>query len=193
MRFLIFIFCLSLPLSVHAQKEGLYDIEDVIYISYWTPLKLIAVIGSLVIFCLLLFYWIRKKFKKPLKKETPYEKAINQLKGLAANLNQYDDRALCITASNIVRYYLEESLNVPAPERTTEEFLIEIEHHALVQGIVKEVLSGFLTQCDFVKFARESFDVNARSQLIAQASSLVETIHHAKQEEEKRRQQTIAS
>ena len=55
--------------------------------------------------------------------------------------------------SDVLRVYLEERFGLRAPERTTEEFLRDLEGgEALARGHRAE-LERFLSQCDLVKFA----------------------------------------
>ena len=56
--------------------------------------------------------------------------------------------------SNILRHYIEDRFDLRAPERTTEEFLIELQSSdALVESDKKDLVE-FLGHCDLVKFAR---------------------------------------
>jgi hypothetical protein len=59
-----------------------------------------------------------------------------------------------IAVSDTARYYLEERFNFRAPERTTEEFLLDLQRTDLLTRDQKESLSGFLESCDLVKFAK---------------------------------------
>jgi len=58
--------------------------------------------------------------------------------------------------SNILRHYIEHRFDLRAPERTTEEFLLEIAASEVLSVSDKERLGEFLTHCDLVKFARHS-------------------------------------
>jgi len=58
--------------------------------------------------------------------------------------------------SNILRHYIEHRFDLRAPERTTEEFLLEIAASEVLSVSDKECLGEFLTHCDLVKFARHS-------------------------------------
>jgi len=60
-----------------------------------------------------------------------------------------------VQTSAIVRLYIEERFGCHAPERTTEEFLAEIEQNpALLGPEWQELLHAFLEESDLVKFAR---------------------------------------
>lgn len=65
-----------------------------------------------------------------------------------------DPRAFCIAVSDAVRIYLEERFNLRAPERTTEEFLRDLQKTSALSQQQKASLATFLEQCDLVKFAR---------------------------------------
>ena len=58
--------------------------------------------------------------------------------------------------SGILRYYIEDRYDLHAPERTTEEFLFELQATDVLAAADKKVLEEFLTHCDLVKFARHA-------------------------------------
>jgi hypothetical protein len=66
----------------------------------------------------------------------------------------HDPRLFCTEVSGIARVYLEERFNFHAPERTTEEFLLELQATTLLTPDQKQSLGEFLQSCDLVKFAR---------------------------------------
>jgi hypothetical protein len=55
--------------------------------------------------------------------------------------------------SDVLRDYLEARFELPAPERTTEEFLDEIARAPVLDRDRKRFLADYLAQCDLVKFA----------------------------------------
>jgi len=65
-----------------------------------------------------------------------------------------DANAFCTEVSLAARCYLEERFNLRAPERTTEEFLVELRASQHLTHEQKESLGQFLESCDLVKFAR---------------------------------------
>ena len=65
-----------------------------------------------------------------------------------------DANAFCTEVSLAARCYLEERFNLRAPERTTEEFLVELRASQHLTRDQKESLGQFLESCDLVKFAR---------------------------------------
>ena len=60
----------------------------------------------------------------------------------------------CIEVSHIIRVYLEERFSLHAPDRTTEDFLLELQSSRRLAGEHKQLLANFLSECDMVKFAR---------------------------------------
>jgi len=56
--------------------------------------------------------------------------------------------------SGIVREYIERRFGLMAPERTTPEFLAEVQASADLSGVHKRLLGEFLQAADMVKFAR---------------------------------------
>jgi hypothetical protein len=56
--------------------------------------------------------------------------------------------------SGILRHYIEDRFDLHAPERTTEEFLAELQFTQVLSSPQKAVLEEFLTHCDLVKFAK---------------------------------------
>jgi len=61
---------------------------------------------------------------------------------------EYTDRV-----SDVLRLYLEERFAIPAPDRTTEEFLDEVARAPVLDRERKRFLADYLAQCDLVKFA----------------------------------------
>ena len=82
----------------------------------------------------------------------PHVRARQKLE--AALLFISDPRAFAIAVSDAVRVYLEERFQLRAPERTTEEFLRDLQKTSALSAMQKQSLGLFLEQCDLVKFAR---------------------------------------
>lgn len=55
--------------------------------------------------------------------------------------------------SDILRHYIEDRFGLHAPDRTTEEFLGELERGSALDAAHRLLLARFLRQCDLVKFA----------------------------------------
>jgi hypothetical protein len=84
-----------------------------------------------------------------------------------------DPRAFAIAVSDAVRVYLEERFTLRAPERTTEEFLRDLQKTSALTPQQKASLAAFLEQCDLVKFARFEPPESALRELHESALRLV--------------------
>jgi hypothetical protein len=65
-----------------------------------------------------------------------------------------EPKPFCTVVSDTLRFYLEERFKFHAPERTTEEFLHELQATDRLLPDQKESLGEFLKRCDLVKFAQ---------------------------------------
>jgi hypothetical protein len=82
----------------------------------------------------------------------PHIRAKQKLQEALALIGQ--PREFCIVVSDTLRLYLEERFDFHAPERTTEEFLYELQGTNLLTPDQKGSLGEFLQRCDLVKFAK---------------------------------------
>ena len=97
--------------------------------------------------------WLRKVVIPPLPPPVPpHVRARRKLEEALKLLTE--PRLFCIAVSDTLRVYLEERFTFRAPERTTEEFLLELQATNLLTPEQKQALGGFLSRCDLVKFAR---------------------------------------
>src|SRR5438876_10790103 len=114
------------------------------------------VVGALALVAVVtiaLLWFLRKRAQPPLVPVIPPHLRAKQKLQAALSLIQ-DPRLFCIEVSTITRIYLEERFDFRAPERTTEEFLAELQSTSLLSPDQKESLGQFLQSCDLVKFAR---------------------------------------
>ncbi len=82
----------------------------------------------------------------------PHVRAKRRLQAALAHID--DPRLFCFEVSETLRVYLEERFKLRAPERTTEEFLTELQTSTALNREQKQSLAEFLQSCDLVKFAR---------------------------------------
>ena len=142
----------SLPSSLHDIKPPV-EIISFWDIIFWGVLLLVF-LGV----CYAAWrYWIRKRNRRQAAKEwasriPPNERARQRLDAALEHL--HDPKFFCTLVSDAIRQYLEEQFDLKAPERTTEEFLSELQHSTLLNYAQKETLGNFLNQCDMVKFAK---------------------------------------
>lgn len=103
---------------------------------------------------LLFWRWWRKRAAQvPVIPTVPaHVRAKQKLQEALALITQ--PKPFVIAVSDAARWYLEERFNFRAPERTTEEFLYELQRTDRLTRDQKESLGEFLTNCDLVKFAK---------------------------------------
>lgn len=85
-----------------------------------------------------------------------------------------DPNQFCTEVSQTLRLYLEERFTLRAPERTTEEFLVELQNSRHLTLDQKLSLGDFLQSCDLVKFARHEPTETTLRQLHDSALRLVD-------------------
>lgn len=138
----------------------------------WLPWLLAAVVLAAGAFLLWRHRRRRALSTPPAPSEPPHLRARRRLQEALALLD--DPRAFCFAVSDALRGYLEERFALHAPERTTEEFLLELQYSAVLAPDQKTTLADFLQQCDLVKFARFEPGQAQLRQLHAVALRLVE-------------------
>jgi hypothetical protein len=84
-----------------------------------------------------------------------HEIAYEELKRLLAEklVEQGAVKDFYLRLSHILRHYIEDRFGLHAPERTTEEFLLDLGSTQALIPHHKELLKEFLNHCDMVKFA----------------------------------------
>jgi hypothetical protein len=133
----------------------IHDIKPPIEISngwewlWWT-------IGALLAATLLLLAWrylLNRVTRASITPPVPaHIRAKQKLEEALALIAQ--PKPFVIAVSDTARMYLEERFDFRAPERTTEEFLLELGSTDLLLAEQKESLGNFLASCDLVKFAK---------------------------------------
>jgi hypothetical protein len=102
----------------------------------------------------------------------PHVRARQRLEAALSLL--HDPRLFAIAVSDALRMYLEERFLLHAPERTTEEFLLELQESKHLKLEQKQALGQFLSSCDLVKFARYEPTETALRELLESALRLVD-------------------
>jgi hypothetical protein len=120
------------------------------WVWLWWALAAMALVAALIA---VWRYWQRRRAELPIVAPVPaHLRAKQRLQEALALIAQ--PKPFCIAVSDTARYYLEERFDFRAPERTTEEFLHELQRTDLLTRDQKESLGHFLQSCDLVKFAR---------------------------------------
>lgn len=97
--------------------------------------------------------WHRVRSRKQALPPAPaHARARERLQAALKLLSQPEP--FCVAVSNALRAYIEERFDLHAPERTTEEFLLELQTSDRLEADQKARLAEFLSRCDLVKFAR---------------------------------------
>jgi hypothetical protein len=138
-----------------AAQDALRDIKppvEIINVWLWVAIGAFALVLVLVAIGLILFFALRKKPVVSPPPIPPHLRAKLRLKEALELIAQ--PKPFCILVSDTLRVYLEERFMFHAPERTTEEFLHELQATNRLLPDQKESLGEFLTRCDLVKFAQ---------------------------------------
>jgi hypothetical protein len=135
------------------------DIEDVLEMPKEASFWWVWGLGVLVVAAAagLWLYLRRKRVAELVRILKPaHELAYERLQALvkedlvsAGRIKEFYERI-----SDILRHYVEHRFSLRAPERTTEEFLLELANTEILSESDKERLGEFLQHCDLVKFAR---------------------------------------
>jgi len=145
------------------QRSGLTiaDIEGIVEVrskSGWWRYAILAAV--LVIAAAGVWFYRRRDLQAELVRifKPAHEIAYERLKALIADdliaagrIKEFYERI-----SDILRHYIEHRFDIRAPERTTEEFLSEVQSADALSAADKKGLKAFLEHCDLVKFAKYS-------------------------------------
>ena len=119
----------------------------------WLLVIWIGVILLMAVGGYFLWRWLKKASVVPAAPPIPphvrARRKLEEALGLIAEAKPFSTMV-----SDTLRVYLEERFDFRAPERTTEEFLYELQATELLTPDQKQSLSDFLSSCDLVKFAK---------------------------------------
>lgn len=116
------------------------------------------------------------------KKPTPYELAMMRLK-IADG--ETDPKRFASAASGAVRGYVSDAFGIPAPERTTEEFLAMTAADGSIPAPAREKISRMLALADMAKFAGAQFEGGGRGEMLSLARSFIEEDEAARKQAKK--------
>ncbi|WP_133111827.1 BatD family protein [Candidatus Scalindua japonica] len=163
------------PVALHKNYYKLYVIIGIIF-------------GVLVLAAVIAHYIYHRKHREVESIPEPlssHQIAYNDLESLRAMdlISKGQIKEYYYRLSNIVRYYIENRFKLMAPERTTEEFLLEMTVTGKLSGEHKELVGNFLEHCDMVKFAAYGPDSREIENSFNSAKKLVDETREIVQEE----------
>jgi len=140
---------------------GIRDIKGPVDIQALIKKKskmFLIVIAAALLTTLIIIILVRKRkeVKKVVIPPTPaHIIAYNALKNLDEKhlIEKNHIKAFYYELSNILRHYIEDRFTIKAPERTTEEFLHELNNDKTFPEEYRALLKKFLIESDLVKFA----------------------------------------
>jgi hypothetical protein len=141
--------------SAIANTNDIRAIKPPVEIPYeWLWLWITLAVAVLCAAAVMAWFLLRKKraMPTPIPVVPPHIRAKQRLAEALAFLS--DPNRFCTLVADTTRVYLEERFSLRAPERTTEEFLVELRTSPHLTPDQKQSLGAFLESCDLVKFAR---------------------------------------
>jgi hypothetical protein len=169
---------MSAPTNAQPSLANATDIRDIAppieipsgYDWLWWMLGALAI----AIAALLFWRWWRKRAQHALVIPVvpAHVRAKQKLQEALALIAQ--PKPFVTAVSDAERWYLEERFDFRAPERTTEEFLHELQRTDRLTRDQKESLGQFLASCDLVKFAKYEPGETELRDLHASAVRLIE-------------------
>jgi len=168
----------SPPATVSSASSLANDIRDIkppiaIPNGWEWALAALATLAVVALTILIWHFWQKRRSQIPEEPPMPaHVRAKQKLEEALALISQ--PKPFCILVSDTIRHYLEERFDFHAPERTTEEFLHELQGTELLVAEQKEKLGQFLESCDLVKFAKYEPGEPELRELHGSATRLVE-------------------
>ena len=165
-------------MTTNVTSQAANDIRDIkppVEISsgweslWWGLIALVVIVLAVVIWRLLRNRKTNIVLPSPIPAHVRAKQKLDEALALIAQ-----PKPFVVAVSDTARIYLEERFDFRAPERTTEEFLHELQATDLLLPEQKESLGGFLESCDLVKFAKYEPGENELRGLHGSAVRLVE-------------------
>jgi hypothetical protein len=127
--------------------------KPLIYIpNGWAWVVWTAVILALLAAAYFVWRWWSRKPAVVVPPVPAHVRARRRLEQALSKIGE--PKLFSILVSGAIREYLEERFDFRAPERTTEEFLCELQGSSLLMRAQKSSLADFLACCDLIKFAK---------------------------------------
>lgn len=160
--------------------ENFADIEGPVQLGILGLVIAVVAILAGIALAVLLIRWLARRpdsaAEAPTaRRRSPFELAVERLESLRSSQSTLEAEPFTVEVSDIVRDYLEEALEVPAREQTSEEFLQTLQSREDMPGALQENMPPFLDACDRVKFARQSLGDAQRETLLNTAQIVVQS------------------
>jgi hypothetical protein len=141
--------------STVAAATDIRDIKPPVAIpSGWEWLWwVLAALATAALAILAWRWWQQRRLHIPIEPPVPAHVRAKRMLEKALELIA-QPKPFCVLVSDTIRVYLEERFQFHAPERTTGEFLHELQDTDLLTTEQKGKLGEFLECCDLVKFAK---------------------------------------
>ncbi len=139
-----------------AEEADIKDIAPPVSLPGLVPWVWAALAAALVAAIGGYLWWRRrKKFETEEAPPPPHEVALKAMRELMKEglIEKGEAKLFYLRISAILRHYIEDRFGLHAPERTTEEFLHDLQRDGRLNEAQKALLREFLMHCDIVKFA----------------------------------------
>ncbi len=130
------------------------------------------IMSSLVVTALaaILILWIIRARRK---QASALGMAMNQLREIESRQAQWSDEKFAIEVADALRRFVSTAHRIDAPQRTSQEFLLECMRVELWNGFSLETLRALLRACDEAKFASGSLTALERQNILSQVRELI--------------------
>ncbi len=146
--------------TLSEDEATIRDIKSLVVPEHkWSRKSVSIIILSVIVLILIIVavvvYFIKRKqyVEPPLPAHIIALKALEHLKQQKL-VEKGFFKEYYFGVSDILRRYIEARFGLMAPERTSEEFLQELQQTDLIDPSQKEIIKDFLFHCDMVKFAK---------------------------------------
>ncbi len=141
---------------------------DKIGVPFWKEYWLAILVSVITVVVIVAFIFRPKRTPKI----SPKERALTRVKLTRARSVEMSEKTYALEISQAVRDYIEDKHSLPAPERTTQEFL-KIAAESF-DDTSNKILDAILNLSDMAKFARQSFKDDEREELAKLAEQFIE-------------------
>ena len=175
-------------LTKEGEMEDIRDVKDPVEValSKNDHTKILLALAALAAVGAVLLLGFRRKKEKSVPPPPPaHITALSEIERLRALglLEQNLFEKYLGALSDILRRYIENRFQIKAPEQTTEEFLQVLRGDPAFSFTQREMLRGFLSECDLVKFANQKTSLEAAEDATSKVVSFIEETKEKPEEE----------